>query len=203
MKKLFLFAILLISIAANAQKKWGIGVRLGDPSGITLKKYFGSSALELNVGRTRWFNDRGWYDRRFNDWYTDKRYDYDDYQYIGYRSAPAIAVQLHYLFRKSLNKVAGESASGLEWYLGVGGQLRNHVYYYNYRYKVKGSNNWVYVGEERINNFDLGVDGVIGLEYRFKDAPISVFGDVTLFMEVLDDPFLFSFQGGIGLRYNF
>ena len=54
-----------------------------------------------------------------------------------------------------------------------------------------------------IDTTDFGLDGIIGLEYTFKDAPISVFADLNLFMELLDDPFLPFLQGGVGGRYNF
>lgn len=202
MKKVILFALVLISVSANAQN-WGVGVRLGDPSGLTIKKYFGSRALELNIGRTHWYYGRGWYDNRFDGWYDDNKFDYDGYEYLGYRANAGIALQLHYLWRKPIGKVAGEGVSGLEWYVGVGGQVRNQIYYYNYRYKPKGSTTWVYVDQQRVNNFDLGVDGVIGLEYRFKEIPLAVFLDVNLFMEVIDDPFIFAFQSGAGVRYNF
>ena len=39
--------------AGGSPKSWGIGIRLGDPTGITIKKYFGTNkAIEFNVGRT-------------------------------------------------------------------------------------------------------------------------------------------------------
>ena len=53
------------------------------------------------------------------------------------------------------------------------------------------------------NCLDVGVDGVLGLEYTFPKAPVSVFLDGTLYMELFDDPFLFSLQGGTGVRFRF
>ena len=50
---------------------------------------------------------------------------------------------------------------------------------------------------------DRGVDGVLGLEYTFSEAPLAVFLDATLFMEVFDNPFVFWPQVGLGIRYNF
>jgi hypothetical protein len=182
----------------QGQNNWGLGIRLGDPSGITLKKYSANNAFELSVGRTHWWYGPRWYDRRFYDWYEDQKFGYKDFQYVGYRASVPVGVQLHYLFRKGLN-----DAPGLEWYYGFGGQLRYQTFRYDYRYKWDGSPDWIYADGGRVTDLDLGADGVIGLEYRFKDAPISIFADATLFMEIVDNPFLFWLQGGLGARYNF
>jgi hypothetical protein len=53
------------------------------------------------------------------------------------------------------------------------------------------------------SDIDLGLDGVVGLEYKFKNAPFSVFGEANLFMEIVDRPLYFKGQGGLGLRINF
>ncbi len=44
--------LMLITLQANSQdKNWGIGIRLGDPTGISAKKYLGASnGLELALG---------------------------------------------------------------------------------------------------------------------------------------------------------
>jgi len=194
--------MLTISIDTYGQD-WGIGVKLGDPSGITIKRYMDGKALELSVGRTHFFNKKGYYNNRFNDWYGDKKFGYKDFQYLDYKSSAPIGLQLHYLIQKSLDKVADENISGLEWYFGFGGQVRFQNYTYDYRYKLEGSPDWLYATGEKVTDTDIGVDGVIGLEYTLKDAPISLFVETTLFMEVADNPFLFWFQGGIGGRYRF
>jgi hypothetical protein len=185
------------------QNNWGVGVRLGDPSGISIKKYTQNNAIELNVGRTHLTGRDRWYDNRFDDWYKDKKFGHKDFQYNGYKASTPIGVQLHYLFRKSINNVAEESVRGLEWYYGIGGQFRYQTYSYDYRYKLDGDPNWYYNTGDRVADIDIGIDGVLGLEYTFDEAPISIFLDATLFMEVVDDPFYFWLQGGIGVRYNF
>jgi hypothetical protein len=52
MKKYFLTALFVcfISIAFAQDGNWGIGLRLGEPSGITLKRYMGANAWDLTVG---------------------------------------------------------------------------------------------------------------------------------------------------------
>jgi len=202
MKRIVLLFLFTVSIAAYGQKL-GFGVRLGDPSGLTLKKYFSKNALEISVGRTYMFYGRGWYDHRFNDWYERQKYDYEDFQYMDYHSSVPIGVQVHYLFNNSINKIGDDAITGLNWYYGFGGQLRFQNYTYDFKYKIHGDNNWYYEKNKQVNNIDLGGDGVIGLEYTFDKAPLSIFLDITLFMEVVDDPFLFHFQSGLGCRYNF
>jgi hypothetical protein len=206
-----IFKSLLIIVFANfsvfAQKKsssnpnLGVGLRLGDPTGLTVKKYLGRNALEFNVGRTYMFSGGArYYDRRFDDWYDDWYRDYPhykDFQYTGYSRSAPISFQLHYLFQKDIKEV-----DNLQWYWGLGAQLRIQKYNYKYRYKLDGGPEWYYA-QEGVTDLDVGVDGVLGVEYRIPSIPVSVFADVDLFMEVADNPFAFWFQGGLGARYNF
>ncbi|HZF99504.1 MAG TPA: hypothetical protein VEY71_00805 [Chitinophagales bacterium] len=202
---LALLALLITGNSAFAQStdNWGIGLRLGDPSGLTVKRYFGMQALELNVGRTHMWNRRGWYDNRFDNWYDGKDYNYSEFRYVGYKASAPISVQLHMLFHNKIGNKGSEDLSGMQWYYGVGGQVRTQRYYYDYQYKMDGNNGWHDGRGEYVTDLDLGVDGVLGLEYKFKKAPVALFTDATLFMEVADDPFVFWMQGGLGVRYNF
>jgi len=189
---LIIIAILLTGTSAFAQKKggnshneWGIGIRLGDPSGLTVKKYFGSNSLEFSLGRSHtWYNDR-YYDDYYHDYYDD----YKDYKVI----SDPIGFQCHYLFQKPISRIGDQRVGGLDWYYGFGGQLITQSYYIYYNDGDR----------EKFTDLDLGADGVIGLEYRFGSSPISMFLDLTLMMEVFDDPFYFWTNGGIGVRYNF
>jgi len=202
MKRIIFFIALTTSVTVYGQNL-GLGVRLGDPSGLSLKKYFGDKAFEISFGRTYMFNDRYWYVHHFNDWYEEHKFDYNEIQYIGYKASVPLGIQMHYLFQKGFNKIEDEDLAGLKWYFGFGGQLRFQNYSYDFRYKLKGDPDWHYDENHQVREFDFGGDGVIGLEYTFKNAPISIFADVVLFMEIIDNPFLFYGQGGIGCRYNF
>jgi hypothetical protein len=198
-KLLFLLIVLfgLIPTASNAQN-WGLGFRLGDPSGLTLKKYMRTHAVELSVGRTHLFSrDRYYYDR-YDKWYLDQRFNYKEHQLLAHRVSSAIGVQLHYLVHHDDGLTAG-----LDWYYGFGAQLRMQRFRYDYRYKLEGNNDWFVVYDADVVETDLGLDGVLGVEYKFPDAPVAVFLDGTLFMELIDDPFIFRPQFGIGARYMF
>ena len=76
---LIAFLLLIVPFGVDAQPKFGVGFRLGDPSGISIKKYFSANALELSVGRSHLWNRDDWYDRRFDEWYEEKNFGYKDF----------------------------------------------------------------------------------------------------------------------------
>ena len=158
MKVISFLLLFIVSFTVFAQeeesdlqiKNISIGLRLGNPSGITFKKYFSDHALELNVGST-----------------------------VGKNGG--LSVFLHYLLHNAITSI-GETndIEGFSWYFGAGGQF-------------KGSG----------NNTDFGIDGVIGLEYRIPEHPVTLFIDVIMNLEIVDDPFDIDLDGGIGGRYTF
>ena len=114
MRKLFLLLSLTVlacfgvSTRAAAQyNNWSIGFRLGEPSGINVRKYFGTNhAFDLNIGT-------------YGGLYGTKRsYRTGDYKSVG------LTIQGHYLWHKALTK--SESIRG---YYGFGGQINNRRYY--------------------------------------------------------------------------
>lgn len=184
--------------AVASGHNWGIGLRFGDPVGITVKKYKSNhAAWEFNLGRSSRWGYR--YDDDFYRYskFEDKRY----YHYYGYTGGFTTSLQVHYLLHKPIN-----GAEGLKFYYGGGAQIRFTPITYRYYYNPDGDGDWWKdwnYREERVTNVDLGLDGILGLEYTFKNAPVSLFLDANLFVEIVDSPFLFSGQGGIGVRYNF
>jgi hypothetical protein len=187
----------LLPATSMAQNNWGIGVRLGDPSGLTVKKYAKSHAWEFSLGRTHLFTNRNYYNDRYYTWYNGRQFGYKEHQMLSYK-ANALGLQVHYLLHRPM-----KDAVGLDWYYGFGGQLRMQQVRYDYRYKVENGPDWVVVNDQKVTETDLGIDGVIGLEYKFQDAPVAIFVDATLYMEVVNDPFYFQGQGGLGVRYTF
>jgi hypothetical protein len=82
-------------------------------------------------------------------------------------------------------------APGLKWYVGPGA----HIGWYN--------DGW-YHGDHYYGNgsASLGVDGVLGLDYKINGAPIAVSLDIQPFFELLDHPY-FDVWGGLGVKYTF
>ncbi|MFN6944715.1 MAG: hypothetical protein ACK4ND_07185 [Cytophagaceae bacterium] len=183
---------------AYAQQEWGLGVRFGDPAGISIKRYLGDNALEFNFGRTAF-----WGGHRRYGYYGSRFYEYDrfrnrGYEYHGYDRRGAWGAQLRYLIHKDLDQLL----DGLKWYYGPGVQVRHIAHTYHYRYRHPVTRHWIYE-QERISDLGVGLDGVIGLEYTFKEIPISISLDVNIYMELFNNPFHFLGQSGLGIRYNF
>lgn len=190
---LFAFGILSTTSVVAQQKNWGIGVRFGDPLGLSIKKYLPrQKALEFNIGRTLGYNYS-------NAFYRNNKYDRDFYNYEWHQPRSSVSLQGRYLVHKNLRM---SEVPGLEWYYGGGAQLRFFSVDYRYEYYNAFDRKWR-TRTERVTQTDIGLDGIIGLEYSWREVPITVFAEVNLFLEILDDPFLPFFQGGVGARYYF
>jgi hypothetical protein len=203
LRSLFFIAAFFISALSYGQSAGtiGLGVKAGDPTGLTAKFYRSSMAIELVIGRPYYFsghyNDHGYYVTRFDKY---DKYNNGNYFFNNYRAYNPMAVQLHFLKSKST-----KSAKELKLYYGGGPQLRSYKveYFYSYRdyYGPKGGDFVLRTGSDVYTNIDLGLDGVFGLEYTFSDLPLSLFADANLFLELVDEVNL-SLQGGLGVRFN-
>lgn len=199
--------LLFSSFSSFAQKKkssgsssynWGIGVKLGDPYGVSIKKYTGNKAWEFIIGRSGYYwGDRNDYGKHYFD-HKGKYKNNKNYTFLrAYDYGYPLSIQLrHIFFHKDI-----EGVDGLKWYVGAGAQFRFSSYYIRYEY-------WDYNGhyhleDDKVTDIGLGVDGVIGLEYTFEDLPLSIGLDANLYLEIVDRPFYPLGQGGLSIRYNF
>lgn len=76
------------------------------------------------------------------------------------------------------------NASGLQWYIGPGA----HIGLYNTKF---GDGTFI------------GIDGVLGLDYKFKGAPINISLDWQPSIEFGDNRGFVGSWGGLGIRYTF
>ena len=83
-------------------------------------------------------------------------------------------------------------APGLKWYIGPGAHIAfyNNDYYYHGYYYVNG-------------HARIGLDGVLGLDYKFKGAPINMSLDWQPSFEFGDYSVFYGSWGGLGIRYTF
>lgn len=202
MKKIIALLILFSAISSYGQDK-GIGIRIGDLNGVSFKMYRTASDLEFSLGQASYVYDNFDYNDSFGAWLSDNQFSYTDIDYRNYNLSAPVMFQARMLFHKNLDKIADENVSGLKWYYGLGLQWRTRSIRYNYRYKVSGNGNWINASTNKIRDHDIGAEGIIGIEYTFDDAPVSLFLDINLFLEIIDDPLVSWFQGGIGARYRF
>lgn len=75
-------------------------------------------------------------------------------------------------------------AEGLRWYIGPGA----HVGFYN---------------TKNGNGAFVGIDGVLGLDYKFSTAPINLSLDWQPSFEFGDARGFYGSWGGLGIRYTF
>lgn len=108
---------------------------------------------------------------------------------VGLRSHGAVLTGL-YEIHKSAFKVPL-----LKFYYGFGGHLG----------AVGAGNYRTFSGDDRIytnNRLLLGIDGVVGLEYKIDDTPIAISLDLNPRVEIATGPF-FDLAPGLGLKYTF
>lgn len=77
-----------------------------------------------------------------------------------------------------------QGADGLKWYIGPGA----HIGFYGSKY-----------GDGAF----IGIDGVIGLDYKFNGAPINISLDWQPSIEFGDGRGFYGGWGGLGIRYTF
>jgi hypothetical protein len=85
------------------------------------------------------------------------------------------------------------NAPGLKWYVGPGA----HIGVYNERWYRNGRDRYYDDGDA-----SFGVDGILGLDYKFKGAPIAVSLDINPYIEFLNGAYVGAW-GGLGFKFTF
>lgn len=95
------------------------------------------------------------------------------------------------------------TVNGLNWYYGGGGHLSaytGHVYGHgNPHYHYYDRYDYLYD-----DGVGLGVDGVIGIEYKFPPVPFAVSFDLKPFVEVTSNGNVWgALDPGLGIKFTF
>lgn len=195
MKKLLFTVIIMILsahlVSAQRYSRYdaGLGLRLGDPFGLSYKYYIqGDKAFEANFGSTF----PGFYSGYFSNVFNDVE-DFASATYLGHTVNFSVAANGRLLFHQDFP----EKIDGLQWYFGIGAQIR--LIGLDYRFISSED----LMQTKSYTDVGLGPEGVIGSEYIIPDTPLTAFIDLSLFLEIYDNPLIFRFQGGLGMRYNF
>jgi len=194
MKQITIFLLcILISTAAAAQRRpdRSIGLRLGLPSGLVYKKYLPKGkAAEFLIGSVPGGWNQYYYENTFHDF--DK---YEGYHYRSHNINSTLYLHGRYLLQ---NDIYIDGMMGkLDWYWGAGAvmKLASVTYYYRDENDINRTKN--------TTDIDFGPEGIIGMEYTFHDLPLTVLGDISLMLEIVDRPAALHGLSGLGIRYNF
>lgn len=188
-----LFLSFMLWAAGSMAQKQGLGLRIGNPLGITYKRYLERNrAIEFGIGTAA----RGWNKNYYTNAFKDVS-RYDKYDYKSHETSGTFFLQGRYLFQYDI-QIEGMVGS-LDWYWGVGALLKFATVNYTYQNKSAPFN----VVTDHRTDLDFGPEGIAGMEYTFDDVPLSIFGEVSLMLEFVDRPLTFRTFGAAGVRLNF
>lgn len=188
MKQCLLFVCLFISTVAFSQK--GIGLRFGDPLGITYKKYYlNGDGLEFVVGSTY----RNWHHEYYKKSFEHVG-EYDDYEYKSHEVKTSAYFQMRYLVHYDIESL--ELGGDFDWYWGLGAMFKIARIEYTF------NDGFFEEGKDERTDMDLGPEAIAGLEYTLEDLPFTVFAELSFMVEITDR-FAAQPYAGTGIRYTF
>lgn len=197
MSKKYILIIILVaaSFVAKAQTQ-GLGLRIGDPIGVTYKKFIARDrAVEFLLGTV----PRSWHSNYYKNSF-DAYSKYDDFVYRSHTVENTVYLQARYLIH---NDIQGYDIEGkLQWYWGFGAMLKFGKVKYTY-YDAAAPAPENNIRSDVNHNIDFGPDGIIGIEYTFEDIPLSAFAETSLMLELADRPVTPQLYGALGVRMNF
>jgi len=192
MRSVMVILFLVTTVGAFAQKQ-GIGLRIGNPLGLTYKRYLPNNrAFEFGFGTAPGGWNKNYYKNSFEDFD-----DYDSYSYNSHNVESTVFLQARYLFDYNI-PVEG-MVGRLDWYWGAGAMLKFAKV--NYGYSGPGDAT-AYFRDTR-TDIDFGPEGIAGMEYTFDNIPLTIFGEVSVLLEFADRPLTFRAFAAAGARFNF
>lgn len=187
------------TIQAEAQHSViGIGGKLGDPIGLTIKGFF-PKGLSLEVvagGANSRLNDFQYQKTLFETYRSDS-----DYEFFGVsemKLMDRLAIQGRILIH---NSFPDNGIPGLVWYTGLGVHTRFFSTRYQYGIDTGGSENEF--GAETIKYTEMGPEAILGFEFAVGRLPISLFAEVTYYYQMYSEFTWHQPGGGIGLRFTY
>lgn len=177
----------------------GVGLKLGDPSGVTYKFYATQwLAFALDVGKGASGLYSTYHRDHFSDFIAlDTLIEGESITYLAHRVKRDLVGAAKVLLHQDVSSIL----PGLQLYLGAGWQIRNVKL--EYEYLVERDFNEAAPGTLLAERTFSGLVGSFGLEYAYFEIPVSAFMEVEVFSDAAGDPGWTRLQGGVGLRYVF
>jgi hypothetical protein len=93
-------------------------------------------------------------------------------------------------------------AEGLSWFYGFGAHVGffNNDYGYHYFY-YKSHGDKIHIDEFYDNRVSFGGDLIIGIEYKFKDAPVDIGLDIKPFVDLVPGVYGY-WEGAFSFRFT-
>jgi len=191
MRSVLVILFLATTVFAFGQKQ-GIGLRVGNPLGLTYKRYLPNDrAFEFIFGTAPGGWNKNYYKNSFKD--LD---DYESNSYLSHDVESTVYFQARYLFDYNI-PVEG-MVGKLDWYWGAGALLKFAKVNYRYQFGDAPANLY-----DTRTDIDFGPEGIAGMEYTFDDIPLTIFGEVSVLLEFADRPLTFRAFAAAGARFNF
>jgi hypothetical protein len=191
MKKVMVLLSMVFCFLMTSAQDQSIGLRIGDPTTITYKKYFNrNKAIEFGIGSA----GPAWHHTYYRNSF-ESHDAFNNYKYRSHSVQSSLYLQGRYLLH---NNIYVQGLEGKwDWYWGMGGVLKMASVKYKFDNDVAPYNETnVY------HDVDFGPEGILGMEYTFKDVPITVFAELSAMIEIIDRVTFQPFSGA-GARYRF
>jgi hypothetical protein len=189
-------------IVTKADARHGLGIKLGDPIGISYKTYFlDRMAFEVVAGIPTGGLYANFIQDEFNE--TDvPGFEGDSLLYISHEIGASAAVQARVLLHNPLpSGITGET--GVDWYIGLGLSFRYLDVDYVFQNVESADPTDFELGEAAIDYILIGPEFTLGFEYALSNFPVTAFFEGNAFYDTGKVAAGFRFYGGLGLRYNF
>jgi len=102
--------------------------------------------------------------------------------------------------------VSSQTVSGFQWYYGAGAHFAHYarrVYYYTYN--GRGPERYPYRYRYIDEGFAIGIDGILGMEYKIPPIPFAISFDLKPYFEIhqASGYAFIALDPGLGLKFTF
>ena len=182
----------------------GLGIKLGAPIGITYKMYFLKRfAFEAAGGFSNTSIADDYIKQKYNEILPTKfsTPESENYAYFIHSIEGSYAGQARLMIHLPIPRgLSGRGFENLDWYIGVGAEIRMIDIKYLYEFKEGFSEE---VRSFRHRLIEYGPEWMFGFEYAFRDVPLSAFAEMGMFFRINESEPFNAIQGGLGVRFNF